>query len=199
MTADNGKGRDCQDDDEHGSKGVSGSLTRHQHSGGAKDAEARRVKSGKGVAGSRTSMEQRGQVDSESDEQPADADHKVSLTHQQIEYLRSGPLPVVSEFAGYDKVLPGAANRIMKMAEKSIDIEEEDRRTVRKIQLSDRTAENWAMKVATIGFTFLPWAGFATAIVCAIMGDHTATWISALIGAVTAGLQIIDAIKRQRK
>lgn len=32
-----------------------------------------------------------------------------------------GPLPSVNTFAGYDNVLPGAADRIVQMAEKSID------------------------------------------------------------------------------
>lgn len=33
----------------------------------------------------------------------------------------SGPLPAVQDFSGYESILPGAANRIMEMAETSID------------------------------------------------------------------------------
>lgn len=38
----------------------------------------------------------------------------------------SGPLPPASEFKRYDEVLPGAADRIIKMAEKSLDAEIKD-------------------------------------------------------------------------
>lgn len=36
---------------------------------------------------------------------------------------RSAPLPTVDEFAGYERIQPGAANRIITMAEKSLDAE----------------------------------------------------------------------------
>lgn len=34
-----------------------------------------------------------------------------------------GPLPMASEFAAYEQVLPGSANRILRMAEKSLESE----------------------------------------------------------------------------
>ncbi len=58
---------------------------------------------------------------------------KKPLTHEGVEIIRggneqqiietrvseySGPLPPVEDFEGYERVLPGAADRIMTMAEK---------------------------------------------------------------------------------
>lgn len=40
---------------------------------------------------------------------------------QSMVAAHSGPLPAVQDFSGYEDVLPGAANRIMEMAETSID------------------------------------------------------------------------------
>lgn len=46
----------------------------------------------------------------------------VARTQIQAMYAsRSGPLPPVQDFSGYEDVLPGAADRIMKMAETALD------------------------------------------------------------------------------
>ncbi|MGL4370892.1 MAG: DUF2335 domain-containing protein, partial [Spirochaetota bacterium] len=37
------------------------------------------------------------------------------MVHQSVTY--SGPLPLPSDFSGYEAVLPGAAERIMAMTE----------------------------------------------------------------------------------
>jgi uncharacterized membrane protein len=42
-------------------------------------------------------------------------DKQLQAVSQQIRY--SGPLPTASEFAGYEQAMPGAAERILKMAE----------------------------------------------------------------------------------
>ena len=41
---------------------------------------------------------------------------QVSRSHQ-VKLERRAPLPTVSEFAGYENVLPGAADRILAMTE----------------------------------------------------------------------------------
>lgn len=45
----------------------------------------------------------------------------TSAEFQTMIATHTGPLPSVNDFAGYDDVLPGAADRIVQMAEKSID------------------------------------------------------------------------------
>ncbi|MBR3248745.1 DUF2335 domain-containing protein [Candidatus Saccharibacteria bacterium] len=54
---------------------------------------------------------------------------KSVLMHQEYH----GPLPPSTEFRKYEDVLPGAADRIMKMAEKSLDAEVEDARRYRVV------------------------------------------------------------------
>jgi len=54
----------------------------------------------------------------------------IDLHNQQMEiYYSSGPLPTASEFSKYEVVLPGAADRILKMSEK----QEFHRHSVEKI------------------------------------------------------------------
>src|ERR1700687_4427800 len=55
---------------------------------------------------------------------PATADgpqHVGQLLHHRQETLFQGPLPRPEDFAAYERVLPGAADRILKMAEKQGD------------------------------------------------------------------------------
>lgn len=85
------------------------------------------------------------------------------------------------------------------MAEKSLDMEIADRERESTASLENQRDENWAMKITAFGFTFLPWVGFISAIACAAFGQQTATWIAALIGAVSAGPQIINSIKHPKK
>ena len=38
------------------------------------------------------------------------------VTHQQIQQVRTGPIPDPTELAGYEAITPGFANRILVMA-----------------------------------------------------------------------------------
>lgn len=61
------------------------------------------------------------------DAEPQERSH-IAITHQ-------GPLPLASEFRAYERVLPGSADRIIKMAEKSLDSELADARAERRADL----------------------------------------------------------------
>lgn len=145
--------------------------------------------SGKGV-------EQRGQGNSSSNGQPGET---VEYSSQQLAFMHAGPLPSVNEFAGYEQILPGAADRIIAMAEKSLDMEIEDRKAQRENERANQDDENFAMKLAAFGFTYLPWVCFISAVACAALGQITATWVAAAIGAISSGPAIIDSVKRKRK
>ena len=54
------------------------------------------------------------------------------------------------------------------------------------------------MVIATAAYSILPYAGFGSAIVCAAFGQPVAATFGALIGAVTAGPQIIQEIRKKR-
>ena len=58
---------------------------------------------------------------------------------------RSAPLPTVDEFAGYERIQPGAADRIITMAEKSLDAEIEAQRTSNEVAAKDHKAQNICM------------------------------------------------------
>jgi uncharacterized membrane protein len=50
---------------------------------------------------------------------PPDKKHHAPVVHQQlIAHQFHGPIPPSSELAGYEQVLPGAADRLISMAEK---------------------------------------------------------------------------------
>lgn len=46
---------------------------------------------------------------------------RVSLVHQHTQVSYSGPLPPPATMQGYEDVVPGAAERILAMAEKQLD------------------------------------------------------------------------------
>ena len=56
---------------------------------------------------------------------------KVVKTKTMVHAEYYGPLPHASDFRKYEETLPGAANRIIKMAEKSLDAEIEDNKKYR--------------------------------------------------------------------
>lgn len=106
---------------------------------------------------------------------------------------------MVAEFAGYENVLPGAADRILSMAEQSLNIEEAERKAAAQMETDARKAENISVIIASVAFSFLPWVGFGSAVACAAFGNNTGTVLGSVIGAISAGPQLIDALKRKRK
>jgi hypothetical protein len=57
-------------------------------------------------------------------------------------------------------------------------------------------AEAWALKVATLGVTFLPWVAAGLAAVFALNGQNTAALVSGLFTVASGGAQIIYATRR---
>lgn len=53
------------------------------------------------------------------------------------------------------------------------------------------------MIIATTAYSILPIIGFGSAVVCAALGQSVAAAFGALIGAVTAGPQIIQEIRKK--
>lgn len=84
------------------------------------------------------------------------------------------------------------------MAEKSLDAEIEAQRTSNEVAAKDHKAQNICMIIATTAYSILPIIGFGSAVVCAALGQSVAAAFGALIGAVTAGQQIIQEIRKKR-
>lgn len=101
-------------------------------------------------------------------------------------------MPHHSEFHGYEAVLPGAADRIVTMAEKA----QQARIDVDVIPIK---AEARALIVATIGVTFLPWLLILSAVALALSGRETAAWVAGAVGLLGSGAQIIQATRRPRQ
>ena len=119
------------------------------------------------------------------------------LVEQMMSISYSGPIPHPSDFQQYESVLPGAADRILSMAEKQL----EHRQTLEKsVILSD--VENSKRG---------QWFGFIIALVCTIGGfilialNKDAIGLSVVIGSIAtlAGLFIYgqksDARERKEK
>lgn len=56
-------------------------------------------------------------MDSQKNTPSLDKNHQTNIQYRHIMY-RHGPLPESQEFARYETILPGAANRILSMAER---------------------------------------------------------------------------------
>ena len=106
----------------------------------------------------------------------------IVAARQQTVTSYAGPLPPSAEFAQYEQILPGTAERIVSLAEK-----EAEHRRVCDVRLIDKTFEtrhrgqNCALIVAL--------AALATAGICACFGQQIASVglaITACIGLATA-------------
>lgn len=121
---------------------------------------------------------------------------EVSAVYRSASY-RSAPLPDPQEFSGYEAVLPGAADRIIAMAEK----EQDSLIAVREGEIEDRhvaaRAEASALKVTIYCFAVLPYALLITTGALAWMGQATQSVIAALSALVAFTPQVVNALRRK--
>lgn len=127
--------------------------------------------------------------DSEGDGSPVVS---TSLTHMEV---TSGPLPSSKELAGYEQTLPGAADRILRMAEDSLHSEIDSQKRIVEIYADDRKAENWVYKFTTVVFSLVPAAASICSVVFFALGMNPAAFIS-FAGSVGFVIpRIIEAFK----
>lgn len=139
-------------------------------------------------------MEQDGQGDTQGDGL-RQVSSTLALTRME---LTSGPLPPASEFARYEQVLPGAADRILAMAEQSLQAEIDGQKDTRKIYAADRQAENWCLKFASTVFSLLIVAAFIAAVLFSVLGRNSEAIISTLCFLACVLPRIIDAVKGRK-
>ncbi|RSX53979.1 hypothetical protein D2E25_0285 [Bifidobacterium goeldii] len=112
--------------------------------------------------------------------------------------MTSSPLPSSKELAGYERVLPGAADRILGMAEDSLHSEIDYQKQLVEIYREDRRAENWVYKFTSAVFSLMPAAAFTSSVVFFALGMNPAALIG-FAGSIALLLpQVIDAIKGRR-
>lgn len=139
-------------------------------------------------------LEANGERDSES-VRDSTLGHRVSMTHMEV---TSGPLPPAAELERYERILPGAADRILSMAERSLQSEIEGQRDVRRIYAEDRRAENWCLKFTSAVFSLLVVAVFIVTVVFWAMGMNAQAILSAACFVLCLLPRVIDAIKGRK-
>ena len=121
--------------------------------------------------------------------------HRVSMTHMEV---TSGPLPPAAELERYERILPGAADRILAMAEQSLQSEIEGQRDIRRIYAEDRKAENWCLKFTSAVFSLLIVMIFIVTVILWALGMKVQAMLSVacFIGCLLP--RVIDAIKGRK-
>ena len=103
--------------------------------------------------------------------------HSIERVERRLEY--SGPLPHPEILSGYEKVLPGSADRILKMAEK-----QQDHRTSIENKLVN--AENQSRLLGLVAGFLIATFGLAGSV---YLGNNGKTWASGILsGGTLAGL-----------
>ena len=102
---------------------------------------------------------------------------------------RSGPLPVPQDFEHYDRVVPGAAERILRMAESEL----EHRHELEKNELlsEDQSSRRIHRALARGQYT-----GWALSIICVLLAAGVAVYgVHWLVSAALVGIPILVAAR----
>jgi uncharacterized membrane protein len=122
----------------------------------------------------------------------------IVATRQEVSLERSGPLPSPEELAGYDQVLPGAAERILQTFEKQV---EHRHFLERSAVLSGIQARSWGLG---LGF-FISIAGLGVSLALGLSGHEVAAGIvaaidlTALAGVFVFGSQAQRSERREKR
>jgi uncharacterized membrane protein len=109
------------------------------------------------------------------------------MVQQQIK-SHAGPLPAPEDFGAYDEVLPGAAARILSMAEA-------DAQHLRDMEQKAVAQDIWEGKAARLTVPGLAVAGLAAAVAIVALGGPG--WVAAVLGGAALGAPMIGAILRR--
>ena len=114
----------------------------------------------------------------------------VSLLYQQIQHF-SGPLPSPEMLKKYNEILPNAAERVFRMAERAQDHYEETEKKLVDLEIKKvPKGQNHAFMIAI--------TGIVGAVICAFLGQVT-------IGSIIGGATLISVVphfipgKRKKK
>ena len=110
------------------------------------------------------------------------------VVQEMISRTKSGPLPDPEDFKKYEEVLPGSADRIMKMAENN----QENRLELQKIEQEKYYNSN--DKITSKGITsstIISIAGISGAVLLGIFGNEYA---ASIIGTLSLGNIVVNMI-----
>lgn len=135
-------------------------------------------------------MDERGAEPQGVDGQFVQPDLTGHLVYEETTLRRSGPLPDPGELAGYGRVQDDFPERIMRMAE-------QNQAAQIKAAATASDAEAWALRVAAVAVTLLPWFFGVLTVVLAVMDQPVAAILGVLVTAFSAGPQVISAIRNR--
>ncbi len=109
---------------------------------------------------------------------------------------REGPLPAADEFADYERVLPGAADRILRMAEAEQQHRHQMESDSTKVFSEDRQAQNAQFRrgqffALLIGLLAL----LVPAIIAMLYDNPTATIVAGVVSVVLGGSGLVAVIR----
>lgn len=120
---------------------------------------------------------------------PEDAQAIAATFIQQMHH--SGPLPHPDLFAQYDSVVPGAGNRILSMAERSLELQELSIRN----EMIEKQAESFALKSVAASYAFALPLSFALAFSGAVFSIDLMTWSGITLAAIQTAPALIERIR----
>ena len=100
-------------------------------------------------------------------------------------------LPEPRELQGYEDVVPGSAERIVRMAERSA---EERNAALRRLTM----AEAWSVAITAISFALAPLVLTAATVVAVLQGSDVAAVVTGVAAALSAAPKVIAAIRGDR-
>lgn len=128
----------------------------------------------------------------DSGRKPPESDGSV-FTGIRAEYSYSGPTPPVGDIERWEQVLPGAADRILSMAERAQAHQE----TTERHQVF---AEGRSFQTATFAVSFFPWSLAAAAIVLAIFDQALVAAVAGFTSVISGfGPNVINAVRPRRR
>ena len=113
----------------------------------------------------------------------------MAVARQQLIKQISGPLPDPNTFREYDLIVPGAAERILNMAEA-------DATHTRDMEKRAMSADHREGMLARVCAGVIPLTGIAAAAVIALYGGSA--WVAGILGGGALSAPLIAAILRDR-
>lgn len=169
-----------------------------------------RVGGDRETVGSRDEASEEGQLDSNLIEVldsaldeagvPEEAQQTILQTISSLQMVSSsysGPIPYPRMLADYEVILPGAADRILTMAEDNQRQEIRSRQESDEREMISTKAESFALRFIASTYAGAPYAFVVLTGVLAVMGKETEALASIAIAFITASAQIIDRLRRR--
>lgn len=128
-------------------------------------------------------------------QQPSPEDAQVIATSFSREMSYSGPLPHPDLFAQYDSVVPGAAERILSMAEQNLELQSESIQNER----IEKKAESFALRSVAASYALALPLSFVLAIAGAFLHIDIMIWSGAALAALQTAPAAIEKLKSRPK